>query len=63
MQDLNPHQKVRSLPSYPLDESPLVGETGFEPANPLGPGQVLYQTELLSDFYKWMREDSNLLSR
>jgi hypothetical protein len=26
-----------------------VGVTGFEPANPLDPNQVLYQTELHSD--------------
>ena len=35
--------------ALPLCYADMVRETGFEPANPLVPGQVLYQTELLSD--------------
>lgn len=41
----------------PLNYTPMVGETGFEPASPLVPNQVRYQVALLSDngCQSWVR--------
>lgn len=39
----------------------MVRETGIEPANPLLPKQVLYQSELLSEWCPTMESNHGLL--